>query len=183
MSSNMPQPDPIPGSSHTPETAAERSRGTDPSVGYEVRDVAINTILWFGLAVVIGTGLVMWGLYGMTNLLNEQATQNDPRLSPLADTQQIAPEPRLQAYPERDLAAFLSSQEEKLNSYAWVDRQAGIVQIPVDRAMDLLLERGLPTPKGNTDTQQQGEATENGAATQGDAPAEQPSDRPTPENR
>ena len=36
-------------------------------------------------------------------------------------------------------------EEQTLNSYGWVDQQAGVVRIPIDRAMDLLAQRGLPT--------------------------------------
>ena len=37
------------------------------------------------------------------------------------------------------------TQNVELNSYGWVDRTNGIVRIPIDRAMDLILQRGLPT--------------------------------------
>ncbi|HEV2330417.1 MAG TPA: hypothetical protein VGY56_16670 [Verrucomicrobiae bacterium] len=41
--------------------------------------------------------------------------------------------------------ALYAGQNQKLNSYGWVDRSNGIVRIPIDRAMDLLMQRGLPT--------------------------------------
>ena len=36
-------------------------------------------------------------------------------------------------------------EEQTLHSYGWVDQQAGVVRIPIDRAMELLAQRGLPT--------------------------------------
>jgi hypothetical protein len=39
-------------------------------------------------------------------------------------------------------------ERDRLSSYGWVDREAGIVRIPIDRAMDLLAERGLPARAG-----------------------------------
>ena len=32
---------------------------------------------------------------------------------------------------------------ERLNSYAWIDRETGTVRIPIERAMDLVAERGV----------------------------------------
>ena len=39
---------------------------------------------------------------------------------------------------------FLAAEEQELNSYGWVDAGNGITRIPIDRAMDLILEQGLP---------------------------------------
>ena len=50
----------------------------------------------------------------------------------------IPPQPRLQADPAADLAAQRAREQAQLDGYAWVDRDAGIARIPVDRAMDIL---------------------------------------------
>jgi hypothetical protein len=50
----------------------------------------------------------------------------------------IPPEPRLQSDPSSDLAAERTREQAQLDGYAWVDRDAGIARIPVDRAMDIL---------------------------------------------
>jgi hypothetical protein len=42
-----------------------------------------------------------------------------------------------------------AEEQEKLSSYGWVEPNAGVVRIPVERAMELLAERGLPTREGN----------------------------------
>ena len=39
------------------------------------------------------------------------------------------------------------AEEAALNSYGWVDKDAGIVKIPVDRAMEILAKKGLPARK------------------------------------
>ncbi|MEP7071670.1 MAG: hypothetical protein ABI839_04735 [Verrucomicrobiota bacterium] len=54
------------------------------------------------------------------------------------------PSPRLQAHPAADLAFSKRAREKELHSYGWVDRKAGVARIPIERAMELLLERGLP---------------------------------------
>jgi hypothetical protein len=58
---------------------------------------------------------------------------------------QTPPEPRLQTAPLKDLQALRAWEERVLTTYAWVDREAGIVRIPLERAKDLMLERGFPT--------------------------------------
>ena len=52
--------------------------------------------------------------------------------------------PRLQVRPEIDLAAFRAQEAAILTTYAWVDKEHGIVRIPVEDAMRLVAERGLP---------------------------------------
>jgi hypothetical protein len=39
---------------------------------------------------------------------------------------------------------FLMNQENQLNSYGWVDQKAGVVHIPIDRAMELIVQQKLP---------------------------------------
>ena len=53
------------------------------------------------------------------------------------------PPPRLQLDPPRDLARFRADEEKRLSTYYWVDKDRGIVHIPIDRAMRLLVERGI----------------------------------------
>lgn len=54
------------------------------------------------------------------------------------------PEPHLQPHPLADRATYEARQRATLTQYAWVDRGAGIVRIPIDRAMQILAERGGP---------------------------------------
>jgi hypothetical protein len=52
------------------------------------------------------------------------------------------PAPRLQADPTAEYERLRAQQLARLGAYAWVDRDAGIVQIPIERAIDLLAARG-----------------------------------------
>lgn len=59
------------------------------------------------------------------------------------------PGPRLQTDAESDLQKFRADQERRLNSYYWIDRQRGIVHIPIEQAMKKLAATGAPGfPKG-----------------------------------
>jgi len=56
------------------------------------------------------------------------------------------------------MRSYADSQDQLLDTYGWIDRQHGIVRLPIDRAMELLLERGLPARSSNG--QQTGAANE-----------------------
>lgn len=54
------------------------------------------------------------------------------------------PQPRLQESPPVDTVGILRQERARVSSYGWVDQKAGVARIPVDRAMDILAEKGLP---------------------------------------
>ena len=58
--------------------------------------------------------------------------------------QSAFPNPRLEEDERGQLNEIRTDEEKNLYSYGWVDEKAGTVRIPIERAMDLLVERGLP---------------------------------------
>jgi len=54
------------------------------------------------------------------------------------------PQPRLQVAPSLDLRKKRAQAELLLNSYGWVDKQAGVIHIPIEQAMKQVAQRGLP---------------------------------------
>ena len=114
---------------------------------YEVRDVDWRSIVLFAGLLVAGSILIHIALYLLMFYFEAEAKQADPRLSPFADVKQAPPPPRLQARPALDYDALAARERTELRKVDWVDRKRGIVQIPIDRAMELLLERGLPKTK------------------------------------
>jgi len=139
--------------SHTPHEG-ER---TGEALGHERTDAKMSAIVIF-LVVLFGAVILIQPLvFWLMNTFAAQARKSDPVLSPLADTEQIPPEPRLQADPTADMVELRRKEAELLASYAWIDKQQGIVRIPIDRAIDLLLERGLPVPRPTEDQSTGGE--------------------------
>ncbi len=114
------------------------------SPGHEPSDLKPRTILIFGIALSVTVLLCFLIANWMFHYFSALQTQSSPPLSPLAQ-QEAPPGPRLQAHAPEDLRKFLAEEETTLNSYGWVNQQAGIVRIPIDRAMQLLVQRGLPT--------------------------------------
>ncbi len=50
----------------------------------------------------------------------------------------------MQAQPHQELKDYCEAQVKELNSYGWIDQRLHVVRIPIDRAMDLVLQNGLP---------------------------------------
>jgi len=128
---------------------------------YEHQDLLPGGIVYFLLALGIGTGLCMLGIRGLYGFLDRREKASQPGVSPLLthvpeDTRHVAkdypqtafPDPRLEEDERGQLNGIRTAEESALYSYGWVDQQAGTVRIPIDRAMDLLVERGLPVRQG-----------------------------------
>jgi hypothetical protein len=64
--------------------------------------------------------------------------------SPFADTRQLPLGPQLQVNPREDWLKFREEQQQALETYAWENRTAGTVRVPIELAMDLLVKKGLP---------------------------------------
>lgn len=98
-----------------------------------------------GLVVVtVFSYLVVWGVYGI--LQSRTADQTAERRYPLsvAVADRLPPDPRLQTNPKKDLADLRAYEADTLAHYAWVDKNNGVARIPIENAMKLVLERGLP---------------------------------------
>jgi hypothetical protein len=75
--------------------------------------------------------------------------------APVIQDSQLPPAPRLQTHPLRDLQAVRDVENSHLDHYAWVDRQQGIAQIPIDRAMILWAKNDSspsPSPTATTNS-------------------------------
>jgi hypothetical protein len=115
--------------------------------GHEESDVRLRPFLIFGLSLATLAGLSLLAMWLLFDYLAARQTRLEVTPPPVFEAQQLPPEPRLQVSPQRDLQAMLAAQRALLHSYGWVDRQADIVRIPIERAMQLLTMRGLPTKK------------------------------------
>ena len=114
-----------------------------PRRGYEDSDVKVGRLFAFAGGVV---GLVVLGVLGSAFVFHFFVRHQPlgPPASPFEDVRTVPPEPRLQTTAPLDLQHYRADQEKILEGYGWVDAQTGIVRIPVDRAMDLLLQKGYP---------------------------------------
>jgi hypothetical protein len=128
---------------------SQRTPGGTP--GYETRDASArglsNFIAYVGLLILVAL-LLCWGL-----LRYVSPHQAGPALaSPFAGKVQTPPVPRLQVNPRQDWLNYQAKQLQSLESYGWENRDTQTVRIPIERAMDLLLKKGLPVAKDTTAT-------------------------------
>ena len=112
------------------------------------RELDLKTIFRFGAILAVIVVVVLIGMWGMSALFKSQQQAADPRPSPIpeANLRRLPPEPRLQVSPPRDMNEFRAREAALVGSYGWVDQRAGIARIPIDRAIDIVLEKGLPVP-------------------------------------
>jgi hypothetical protein len=115
---------------------------TEPT--HEVRDADAVNLAMLGLLVFCIIGLCLLVCWIMLRYLNGGENTGEARHAKYAQDMARLPQPQLITKPGSERQRVWSEQEAKLESYGWVDRKAGVAHIPVDRAMELLVERGLP---------------------------------------
>jgi hypothetical protein len=111
-------------------------------------NVNVKAIVKFAVGLIVVAVLIHLGIAGLFHYLNSGGADTI-REYPLAaaDQQRLPPEPRLQTNPRGDLRELRDQEDKVLNGYSWVDKSAGVVRIPIDRAMELTIQRGLPARK------------------------------------
>ncbi|MEP7187973.1 MAG: hypothetical protein ABI901_02130 [Roseiflexaceae bacterium] len=113
--------------------------------GHQSADLRVGPLVGVLAATVVIGAVICVGLWGLLYVLSSRATQADVPLSPLG-TAVPAPEPRLQADPPADWQRMRATDEAILGSSG--QSTDGTVHISIDRAMDLLAQRGLPVMSG-----------------------------------
>jgi hypothetical protein len=119
----------------------ETVTGTPP--GHELRDVRFRPIVLAAIGLALSVVVAVAGMAWLFNYLAAREARRSAPASPLSAEagRREPPEPRLQDAPIRDLRQLRHAEQATLDSYAWVDRDAGIVRIPIEKAMELLAER------------------------------------------
>jgi hypothetical protein len=118
--------------------------------GYETTDAEARPIWIAAGGLVVSVAFVVVGISLMyawlheRDLANQKRTRVDRVTAAVAETRPQFPEPRLQVAPQADLAGLRAREDGELKRYGWVDREAGVVRVPIERAMDLLVRKGLP---------------------------------------
>ena len=131
---------------------------------YERRDIGVAGVLYFLLALLVAGVCVHFIVTGLFRYLDHRYETEQPPVSPLiknqpADTRHLPPQyngdydrylkenfpaPQLEVDEQTELNDVRLREEKTLSTYDWVDKGAGTVHIPIERAMDLLVQRGLP---------------------------------------
>lgn len=118
--------------------------GKGASPGYELRDTNARWIaFWLVLllALVVVAFLVTRSVLGS---LERRAAAAQPAPHPMADFRRPPAKALLQSQPKAEYRAYQARQQELATTYGWIDAEKRVVRLPIERAMELLLERGLP---------------------------------------
>ena len=135
--------------------------------GFEPQDVSSKPVYGFLISLVVVGVLIYYIMWGMFHFLNAYNRKNEAAVSPMVQAEQDTrepdasrtnrkiqsefPEPRLEDNERTELAPFRYQEEQTLNSYGWVDQNAGVAHIPITKAMELIAQHGLPTaPQAGT---------------------------------
>jgi hypothetical protein len=136
----------------------------NPETHHEKSDVSVRALIAFAVICAIAAGLIHLVLFfffkGLVRLERNHNTGTMTAMSRPADMSVPKNQPLLQPFPRKmpggevvspyrntpvtDLADMRAAEEQALKSYGWVDRQKGVVHMPIDVAMRLTLQRGLP---------------------------------------
>jgi hypothetical protein len=107
--------------------------------GYEAQDVAPRKVVYAGIGLLLGTAISVAFAVGVIAVLPAPAAPAKPDLETVS---QEPPSPRLEIDGRADRAVVEDAAAAKLTGYAWIDRSAGTVRIPIERAMELRAARG-----------------------------------------
>lgn len=138
------------------DPSSKRPEPRQAAAGYEKRDVNAKWI--FGIvAFLFVSGLIIhFCIAGVISRMEKKPMPTDSWAGarPAVNTEaELKGVPRLQLAPAEDLQAFRAREDAELTNYGWVDRTAGVVRIPVERAMELIAQRGLPARSETNKTQ------------------------------
>ena len=107
---------------------------------HEQTDLEPKYIVYFAVGLTLLIAATCVGVWWMFRQFEREHAGRQPAPPPV-QVQASIPAPRLQIDPQCDLQELRRQEEKILSTYAWVDREKGIARIPVDRAIQLFLER------------------------------------------
>ncbi|MCA1581093.1 MAG: hypothetical protein LC796_06795 [Acidobacteria bacterium] len=121
-----------------------------PGPGHERNDVSTRGIVRFLVGLAVSAVVIQLGIWGMFRILARPSRSEDRPLTPSVARamKRLPPAPRLEDRPLAPRTKLNAQENARLTTYGWVDRNAGTVHIPIDRAMELLSQRGLPEKGG-----------------------------------
>ena len=136
---------------HMPHAGAH---GEHPEIHHETSDVNIRGVLAFGGALIVVGLFISFVVWLLFQYLTAREAARVPPVYPLAAAQEnrLPPEPRLQTNPRQDLRDLRMQEEQALDTYGWVDKNAGVVRIPISEAMKLTVQRGLPARQAKAES-------------------------------
>jgi hypothetical protein len=128
-----------------PADPAAHVSGESLARGYEVQEVRLRPILAFvGILGVVAV-VVHLALFWLLDFWTPRNLDVRIQIPPAAVTPVTGPGPGIQAQPVLERVIEEGPALERINTYGWVDEEAGVIHIPIEQAMQMLVEREAPT--------------------------------------
>ena len=135
----------------------------NPETRHEDSDVNVRALLWAVVIFIVFAAITHVVLYlqfhAYARHFRNESSQPLTMMTRPSDAS-VPPAPRLQPFPNKmhnneipppntntpvtDMADMRAAEEESLNKAGWVDKQKGVVRIPIETAKQLVVQRGLP---------------------------------------
>ena len=120
---------------------------TNPHDDREGSDINIRGVVSGAIALALVALIAVGIVTGLLVYLRRAMNQAQGPASSVPQEVILPAEPRIERDTEGDLREMREQENRILDDYRWVDKDAGVARIPIDRAMKVALERGLLTPK------------------------------------
>jgi hypothetical protein len=155
---------------HKRMTAHGNNQGNNGHGDFERRDITVAGVIYFLVGLIVFCLICHFIVTGLYDHLDKQSQAQQTPISPLStstgkDTRHLPPAfktdaegtdyekyleasfpaPQLEIDERNQLNNVRLNEEDTLATYGYVDKSAGVVRIPIERAMDLIVQRGLPT--------------------------------------
>ena len=111
---------------------------------HEENTVQLTPVVVFAVVMILVSVATFLTVKIIERAFDLNWARSEAPVSPLAQPQ-TPPAPLLQVSSGRDLAELRAKENAAINSYRWIDQQNGVVGIPVEEAIKLLAQRGLPS--------------------------------------
>lgn len=126
------------------EPASQSVDATSVRAGHEVHDASLRSLAPWIIALIVMVLVAIGIATGFQALMTGHLGAIVPTIA-IPPNVQPPPAPRLETGNGQVLEELHATEDKILNNYTWIDQNSGKVSIPIDHAMDLLLQRGLPT--------------------------------------
>lgn len=112
-------------------------------------EVDVRSLIKFTIAILVLTVGSMGLMFGLNKaLVATSVDKNDRPPSPLAEANKppLPEGPLLEVSPPRNWQKYKAAEAAHLKSYGWIEKEKGVAHIPVERAIEIVAEKGLPEP-------------------------------------
>ncbi|MEE2658155.1 MAG: hypothetical protein VX733_06595 [Candidatus Latescibacterota bacterium] len=114
------------------------------AAGHEISDVDAGPLAKVGIAMALVVLVAFVGMVVMFKVMAYYQPLFDDTPHALSTTRQLPAEPRLQVDPPVQKGDLKAHEDHLLSTYDWVDPNAKIARIPIDRAIAIIAAKGSP---------------------------------------